>query len=242
MQGWAPTAAFFTPVIGVARLPRFSVGGLIELLLASPAEQTAPQVEEESPPLVYGESDDRFSAAVWQAVAAALDKVGDGRLLSAVLRDARVAARRTGVSQRDAAVLAALCVLGRFAPDHVVAADAAPATDHGPVGSPGAHLGRSAPTLADAVRGVPTGMPAATPASMLGGRGAEDDADAAAEVARRQVHAALARLAAVPTGATLIGDPDVAATELLVQPASFGLASSMAAQEGVKEDLEEMLA
>src|SRR6266542_5868911 len=39
--------------------------------------------------------------------------------LSSLLRDARVAARGTGACERDAAVLTALCVLGRFAPDHL---------------------------------------------------------------------------------------------------------------------------
>lgn len=85
-------------------------------------------------------------------------------------------------------------------------------------------------------------MPSASSASVPSGGGAENDLDAAAEVARRQAHATLTRLVAVPTGATLTGDPDVAASELLLQPASFSLASSMGAAREDMEDVEEQLA
>ncbi len=237
-QAWAPAAAFFASAVGSARLPRFSVAGLIDLLLTPTAEQTQALPDEESPPLVYGEPVERFPAQVWRAAASALGRVGDGRLLSSLLRDARVAARGTGACERDAAVLTALCVLGRFAPDHLASGVTGDPTT-GPQGRGG---GAGGWQIGDATSRVT----ADTPGGPDGGNGwrlpdaasPEADAGSAAEQARRQVHAALGRLAAVKTGAELTGDPDVAGTELLVR---LAVAAGAAAEEGQRQTLEEKM-
>jgi hypothetical protein len=127
-------------------------------------------------------------------------------------------------------------VLGRFAPDHLASGVTGDPTT-GPQGRGG---GAGGWQVGDATSRVT----ADTPGGPDGGNrwrlpdaaSPEADAGSAAEQARRQVHVALGRLAAVKTGAELTGDPDVAGTELLVRPA---VAAGAAAEEGQRQALEE---